>query len=246
MKAKIRLIVLGILILSSFFATTSVLAQDESWIRLSTDRVDVKVGKEFTVDVLIESAPKVYGVDVQLVYDPAVLEVVDMDGEADGIQIAPGDFLDQEQSYPLQNQVDNQTGTIDYAATLLNPAPEAEGDGVLCQVTFRAIADGSVELSLSEGSFGTTEGETVYPRFEGDTITISEEERSAPDAGGADVSNVESVEQSSESPDNSPGLLERQVSIKTILVAGVISVIAVALIAILVFGVVMPRIKRQT
>ncbi len=246
MKAKIRLITLGILVLSSFFYTTAALAQGESWIRLSPEKINAKVGKEFTIDVVVESAPKIYGVDVQLVYDPAVLEVVDMDGEIDGTQIAPGDFLDQEQSYSLQNQVDSQTGTIDFAATLLNPAPEAEGDGVLCEITFRAIADGNAELSLSEGSFGTTKGETVYPRFEGDTISISKEEQASADSSEAGLTNDQSAAPNAESSGESTGLLDRQVTVGTVLLAGIISVVAVAIAAILIFGVLMPRMKRKT
>jgi hypothetical protein len=197
-------------------------ANGEVWVRLSADAVDVTVGEEFTLDVLVENAPEIYGVDVQLKYDQTILEVVDMDAEQDGIQIIPGSFLDPEQSFPLQNEADNQTGVIDFAATLLSPAPAVQGDGILCQVRFRAIADGHAVLSLSESTFGTQTGETITPQLGKSETTVLSGDTDLTGDEGQESTSGPSVEGTGETPGHKDWFLPAVVGLATV---GVISVI---------------------
>jgi hypothetical protein len=124
------------------------------------------VGEQVVVDVLVKHAPEVYGANVRLVFDPTVLEVVDADKGAEGIQVKPGKFLNPEKGFILQHRVDNKAGTIDCALTLLNPAPPAKGNGTLMQATFRAKAEGRTTISIEDGLFGTRTGETIAPALE--------------------------------------------------------------------------------
>ena len=63
-------------------------------------------------------------------FDPKVVEVVDANGDAVGVQIVPGGMPDVGDGKGLiqVNMVDVDTGQISYAAVLLNPAdPQASG-----------------------------------------------------------------------------------------------------------------------
>jgi len=140
-------------------------AAEGSRLRLSASDTNLVVGQEITVEVLIEDAPTIYGADVRLTFDPALLEVVDADAKLDGIQLMPGDFIDSTNSFVLQHQADNQAGTIDYALALLNPAPPVKGNGRLVEVRFRAKAKGQITVSIIEGLFGTQNGETIAPNL---------------------------------------------------------------------------------
>jgi len=144
-------------------APTAVRAADGGRLRLTTSDSKPAVGQVFIVDVLVENAPAIYGADVQLAFDPAVLEVVDSDASVAGVQLKPGPFIDAQKSFFLQQSADNQKGTVDYALVLLNPAPAVNGDGMLVQVAFRAKAEGRSEISITEGMYGTRTGETVSP-----------------------------------------------------------------------------------
>jgi hypothetical protein len=140
-------------------------AAGQPQLQLTANKSQVKVGQQVIVEVRVKDAPTVYGADVRLSFDPALLEVVDADPGTEGIQVRPGRFLNASQGFFLQHQVDNTAGTIDYALTLLNPAPPAQGNGVLVQVTFRARSSGRTTVSISEGLFGTQTGETIAPRL---------------------------------------------------------------------------------
>jgi hypothetical protein len=131
------------------------------------------VGKTFVVEVQVKNAPMIYGSDVRLTLDPQKLEVVDADTKQAGIQFVPGNFIDPKKSFVVQNNVNNQAGTIDYALSLLNPAPPVSGKGDLFQVTFRAKVQGNTTISISEGLFGTQNGETINPDLSSAGIDIN-------------------------------------------------------------------------
>jgi hypothetical protein len=147
-------------------------AENNTSLKLAVKPSSVSVGQQFTVEVLIKDAPAIYGADVQLTFDPAILEVVDMDLKKEGIQFQAGKFIDTRKSYPLQYQVDNVKGVIDYALTLLNPAPEVQGNGQLIMISFKAKANGKTTLSISEGMFGTKTGETITPKLDSAKVNV--------------------------------------------------------------------------
>lgn len=101
-----------------------------------------------------------------------MLEVVDADKKQPGVQIEPGKFIDSNQSFILQHQVNNIAGTIDYALTLVNPAPPVKGNGALAKITFRAKAEGQTTLSITEGLFGARTGETIAPALDSTELQI--------------------------------------------------------------------------
>jgi hypothetical protein len=117
--------------------------------------------QKVVVDVLVRNAPVVYGIDVRLSFDPDFLEAVDAEGSAPPVQLEHGDFFDPAQSHVLQNWAVNDTGTIDYALALLNPALPVDGDGRLARIQFRAIAAGQTLVSIDDGLFGTQAGDTI-------------------------------------------------------------------------------------
>jgi len=163
MKRQTKSILVLWLILALLALSATAQAAGQPQLRLSARPARLKVGRETTVDVRVKNAPTIYGADVRVVFDPGMLEVVDADKKLGGIQIEPGKFLDPAKSFFLQHQVSNEAGTIDYALTLLNPAPPAQGDGRLARIRFRARAGGHTTITIQEGLFGTQIGETIVP-----------------------------------------------------------------------------------
>ncbi len=158
LKTKTFILLLTAIWLMSF---ASAMAEEQSRITLSVENLDFTVGQEVSVDVMVENMPQVYGADVELTFDPQVLEVVDADENLPGVQLQGGDFINAEQGFFLQNEVNNQAGVIDYALTLLNPAPPAEGNGVLATIVFRAKVDGQTKIDIQTSEFGTQTGEVI-------------------------------------------------------------------------------------
>jgi hypothetical protein len=94
-----------------------------------------------------------------------------------------------QKSFVLQHGADNEKGTIDYALSLLNPAPAVKGNGRLVQITFRTKAIGQATIFIQEGLFGTQTGETVAPALDALEVKITAE------GGGALTSVTDPIRQ---------------------------------------------------
>lgn len=103
-------------------------------------------GETVTVDIKIKNVSDLYGAEVHLAFDPALLKVVDADPIMDGVQIAPSTdffpfapgqyFIEPETGkkyyhayspdtggyFVAQSEADNTAGTINYVIILLDAA----------------------------------------------------------------------------------------------------------------------------
>ncbi len=160
------LIALAALLLTLFPSTT--LAESQPRLRLVVDNPTIDVGQDVTVEIFVENATLIYGVQSNLSFDPDVLEVVALEH---------GDFLtanpDQE-AFILQNRFDNEAGTVDYALSLLNPAPPVEGSGLLATIIFRAKANGEAAIAFRDARFGTQTGDEIMPQADGILLAVGE------------------------------------------------------------------------
>jgi hypothetical protein len=89
---------------------------------------DVRVGDKFMVKIELNTGSQsVDGVQTGLNFNPGVLQVVQMSGNSTLFPLE------------LQNQFDNNNGTLDYSAGTLSNFPS--GDFTVLEVEFEAIAD---------------------------------------------------------------------------------------------------------
>jgi hypothetical protein len=107
----------------------------------------VPVGGLVKVTLELEEVVDLWGADIQLNFDPDILEVVDADPATPGVQIHRGPFPDPESGLVAKDTADNQQGTVWYAVALKSPAEPLNGDGTLCAITFRAKAAGTSALA---------------------------------------------------------------------------------------------------
>ncbi len=70
----------------------------------------------FRMDIVVSDVANLYGAEVHLSFDPALLEVVDAAGNST-FEIGPGPFLDPAQGILGLNSAANVGGFIDYAGT---------------------------------------------------------------------------------------------------------------------------------
>jgi hypothetical protein len=108
------------------------------------------VGERFVVQVWADAGgQQLDSAQVQLTFNPAVLQVVDSDPATVGVQAADGNGADPA---PLPNQlintVDNATGVISYAAGRLSACPCPNGSVPITRITFQATSLGSSNLAF--------------------------------------------------------------------------------------------------
>src|ERR1700735_2054410 len=100
-------------------------------------------GNTFVVNLLISGAQNVYSVPVQMNYDPAKLQLVN---------VSNGGFLSQDgQAVALVHREDETTGTLQITATRPPGAGGVSGQGAVVTMTFQAKAAGQTPLTITRG-----------------------------------------------------------------------------------------------
>jgi len=142
----------------------------------------LKPGEAGKVALRVQGVENLYGLEVHLSFDPALVEVVDADPAKPGVQIGGGDFLPN--GFVAVNNADNATGRIDYAVTLLNPAEPVSGEGVLAAITFEGKANGSSPLKIDKAILASREASEIPSQTQDGVVGVSAGGK-APPAGGA-------------------------------------------------------------
>lgn len=131
---------------------------------------EVGVGTTTTVDIRIEDVTDLFGAEVRLAFNPALLEVVDADPETTGVQIQPGTFPSPD--FIAQNSVDQSAGRIDFAVAQMPLHEPVSGSGILAVITFRGKAAGTSDLNFSEVILANPDGVPISAGAQGGSLTI--------------------------------------------------------------------------
>lgn len=153
-------------------------ANSKAVVRLDPLAIGMKKGETRAVSLRVQGATEMYGIEFHLRFDPKIVQVQDDDAAKKGAQIAAGDWFAD--GFIATNKVDNARGTIDYAVTLLNPAPALNGDGVIATIQFEAINDGASPLKVSKAILATRDAQEIESEWQDGAISVSATGR-APD-----------------------------------------------------------------
>jgi hypothetical protein len=115
----------------------------------------VHVGDTFAVRVLAVNVTDMFGWQISLRFDPALVECLNVSVPDQHVFVAGYpvsrllmDFNSTEfPERPLQ-VIDNANGSVLAGDSLLNGVPTFNGSGVLCQVSFKALSSGVSSLEL--------------------------------------------------------------------------------------------------
>ena len=111
-------------------------ANGTTTITLSPTPASITGCETIAVQIMINDVVDLYGADVRLSFNPAVLEVID-DLTDPGINILPEDtFLTD--LWVVRNETNNVTGTIWFAATQLYPSTPKSGSGTIATIHLKA------------------------------------------------------------------------------------------------------------
>jgi hypothetical protein len=136
--------------------TVEVIPSTQALLLIDPPLATVPISGTFTVDVVITDIVDLYDVAVEIHFNPALVEVVDDDPSALGVQITPGacpvpDVI-------IQNTADNALGTINYDAASLAPSPPCNGMGVVASITFHGLVEGSSPVHFDNWLLSDTAG----------------------------------------------------------------------------------------
>jgi hypothetical protein len=153
-----RAIALFVTLISLLGFPHAVSAQTTPLVRITPQDAQVPLGEIAQIAVEIVDVQALYGMDIQLRFDPAVLEVVGATPEAQA-QVAQGNFMDA--GFVVINKVDNEAGTVRYVMTQLNPSTPKDGTGVLIVMNVRGKKDGATTaITLDKVDMARRDGTT--------------------------------------------------------------------------------------
>lgn len=152
----------------NFVATEAVL-----WIDPPTQ--DLNCGQISTFTVAIRDVANLYGVQFHLTFDPEVIEVIDPDGDPSNGIIEPGDIFPPSEYEVAYEVVDNGTGDIEWAISLLRvpkKAPPFAGSGSVAIVTVRALDEGTSPLVFLDAKLADGNASPIEVLTENGSITV--------------------------------------------------------------------------
>ena len=128
-------------------------------------------GDRLTVAVELDNLVDFYGGAIDLVYDPAVLGVVDLNPLQNGVQVQPGDLFPATAFFAPRDQVVTRPDgkqAVRFAGVRREADP-VSGQGVLVEVTFEVQGCGATTLDLSQAHLDLSNpaGEAISATLEG-------------------------------------------------------------------------------
>lgn len=170
-RTRMVWVVLGALLMGLVSMASVTLAESATTLHPDPLSVGMRNGESKQVSIRVENVTDMYGIELQLKFDPKVVQVEDADASADGVQIIAGEWW--KKGFIAANKVDNKKGTITFAATLLNPAPPVSGDGVVATIQFKAKSDGTSPLKFSDAILATRDAAEINTQAQDGAIGVS-------------------------------------------------------------------------
>jgi hypothetical protein len=154
-----KFVLLIICALFIFYPALAVSAQSGTVVRAEASASQPHVGDTLTVQIIISNVQNLYGVDVELSWNAAVLQEISAQSLL-GVESHSGGVLHESSSAPIYFVEDNASqalGEYNLVATSQAPAPAFSGSGTMATLKFSVIGTGSAGLALSSSSSSETE-----------------------------------------------------------------------------------------
>ena len=128
------------------------------------------LGGSVVVTLYVQDVQDLYGADIGLSFDPAMLEVLDANPNVAGVQIQPldtflkPDFVVRSKACNVIDPADPDcaiAGRVRYVATQVNPSLPATGSGPLAAVTFKRLQAGDTSLIITRADLADRTGKAI-------------------------------------------------------------------------------------
>jgi len=131
----------------------------------------IEGGQTTIAEIRVENIAGLWGAEIELRFDPALLQVQDAAPGVEGVQIQTGSFLSPD--FVAENKVDNAAGIISYALTQLAPREPVSGSGQLASITFQGVNQGNSDLTFSVVKLATNQGQPILAVSQGSQIVVT-------------------------------------------------------------------------
>ncbi len=150
------------------------LTASQTTVLISPTEQAISCGETTTFTVAIQNVIGMYGIQFYLTFNPDVVEVIDPDGNPANGTIIPGDIFSDGEYEVAQEVVNNTSGEIRYAITILRvpKAPPFSGSGTVAEIAVRAKAEGASPLVLADVQVANDVGEPIAVDVQDGILTV--------------------------------------------------------------------------
>ena len=137
--------VITFILLGVLCAAAPVSAQGGARVGVFAD-LEIPLNTRVEVPVEVRDVSELYAVDLTIRFDPDVLQVEDANPNQAGVQPGLATFLDA--GMTLFNEVDNETGTVRFVMSQINPSEGKSGSGNLLVLYFVGKRAGASQVAV--------------------------------------------------------------------------------------------------
>ncbi len=157
LKQKVSSVITFVL-LAALCAVAPALAQEGTQVGVFAD-LEIPLETRVEVPVEVRDAEELYAVDLTIRFDPEILQVEDADPNQAGVQPGLATFLDA--GMTLFNIVDNETGTVRFVMSQINPSEGKSGSGNLLVLYFVGKQAGTSPVTVEKVEASNRLGEAI-------------------------------------------------------------------------------------
>lgn len=118
--------------------------------------MEIRPGVRVEIPINIEDVVDLYGIDIELRFDPDFWEFEDADPRQEGIQPALGTFLDP--GMTLFNEIYPEEGLVRLVLSQMNPSEAKSGSGTILVLYAKALKTGTTQIKVQKVEMATREG----------------------------------------------------------------------------------------
>lgn len=120
------------------------------------EEMEIRPGVRVEIPINVENVVDLYGIDIELKFDPAFWEFEDADPHREGIQPALGTFLDP--GMTLYNRILPKEGLVQLVLSQINPSEAKSGSGTILVLYARALKTGTTKIEVQKVELATRDG----------------------------------------------------------------------------------------
>ncbi len=111
----------------------------------------------------VTSMDEIYGIEFFIEFDPALVQVLDSDPDAVGVQVEfpEGTYFEGRDYFIGRNYVDNEEGRIEFAASFYKPAFPLTVDAVLVRIEWEAVVSGWSSIDFVHSKLTDKDGVSI-------------------------------------------------------------------------------------
>ena len=170
LKQKVSSVITFVL-LAALCAVAPALAQEGTQVGVFAD-LEIPLETRVEVPVEVRDVEELYAVDLTIRFDPEILQVEDADPNQAGVQPGLATFLDA--GMTLFNTVDNETGTVRFVMSQINPSEGKSGSGNLLVLYFVGKQAGTSPVTVEKVEASNRLGEAIPVSGVDAQIVVSE------------------------------------------------------------------------